>query len=132
MLLPRGDEYNAAVQNPKIAFIDPDLRVATVEKNPLGLPKPYSGGFTTTYKLLNGQRAWAVRCFTREISDLQRRYQAIENFISKNNSKYFVEAKYLCEGIRVNGKIYPIIKMQWLEGEPLNCLLYTSPSPRDS
>ncbi|GIV35548.1 MAG: hypothetical protein KatS3mg031_3083 [Chitinophagales bacterium] len=123
MLLPRGDEYNVAVQNPRISFNDADLKSSSVETTPLGLPKPYSGGFTITYKLSNGQKGWAVRCFHKDISDLQRRYQAIETFLSKNNSKYFVEAKYLSNGIKVNGKPYPIIKMQWLEGEPLNVYL---------
>lgn len=123
MLLPRGDEYNVAVQNPRISFNDTDLKSSTVETTPLGLPKPYSGGFTITYKLSNNQKGWAVRCFHRDISDLQRRYQAIGTFLSKNNSKYFVEAKYLSDGIKVNGKAYPVIKMQWLEGEPLNIYL---------
>lgn len=123
MLLPRGDEYNVAVQNPRISFNDADLKLSSVETTPLGLPKPYSGGFTITYKLSNSQKGWAVRCFHRDISDLQRRYQAIGTFLSKNNSKYFVEAKYLSDGIKVNGKAYPVIKMQWLEGEPLNIYL---------
>ena len=71
MPLPRGDEYYAAVQNPKTAFADKELRDCTVETTPLGLPKPYAGGFTTTYHLLDTSQQWAVRCFTREISDLQ-------------------------------------------------------------
>lgn len=120
MLLPRGDEYNVAVQNPRIAFTDTDLKSGSVETTPLGLPKPYSGGFTITYKILNHQTAWAVRCFHRDIQDLQKRYQSIGNFLSKNQSSYFVDAKYLSDGIKINGKGYPIIKMHWLEGEPLN------------
>ena len=123
MLLPRGDEYNVAVQNPRIAFSDTDLKNGSVETTPLGLPKPYSGGFTITYKISNHQAAWAVRCFHRDIQDLQKRYQSIGNFLSKNSSSYFVDAKYLAEGIKINGKGYPIIKMRWLEGEPLNIYL---------
>lgn len=123
MQLPRGDEYNVAVQNPRISFTDIDLKSSTVESTPLGLPKPYSGGFTIAYKLSNGQRGWAVRCFHRDIADLQKRYQVIGRFLEKNISKYFVEAKYLSEGIKINGKGYPVIKMQWIEGEPLNIYL---------
>jgi hypothetical protein len=123
MLLPRGDEYNVAVQNPRIAFSDTDLKNGSVETTPLGLPKPYSGGFTITYKISNHQAAWAVRCFHRDIQDLQKRYQSIGNFLSKNSSSYFVDAKYLAEGIKINGKGFPIIKMRWLEGEPLNIYL---------
>lgn len=123
MLLPRGDEYNVAVQHPKISFSDVDLKTSVVETTPLGLPKPYSGGFTITYKLINNKKGWAVRCFHRDISDLQTRYQAIRTFLNKNNSKYFVEAEYLSDGIIVNGKPFPIIKMRWLEGDPLNIYL---------
>jgi hypothetical protein len=123
MVLPRGDEYNMAIQNPGIAFTDTELKSGSVETTPLGLPKPYSGGFTITYKLTNPQKSWAVRCFHRDIQDLQQRYQAIGNFLSRNQSRYFVDAKYLAEGIKVNGKGYPIIKMLWLDGEPLNIYL---------
>lgn len=123
MLLPRGDEYNVAVQNPIISFTDNDLKSSSAETTPLGLPKPYSGGFTITYKLSTTQKSWAVRCFHRDIADLQKRYQVIGDFLVKNNSKYFIEAKYLSDGIKVNGKSFPVIKMHWLEGEPLNIFL---------
>lgn len=123
MTLPRGDEYNQAIQNPKIAFTDAELKSSLVETTPLGLPKPYSGGFTITYKLIHNQSGWAVRCFHRDIQDLQKRYQAVGNFLAKTKSQYFVQAQYLENGIKVNGKGFPIIKMQWLEGEPLNIYL---------
>lgn len=120
MALPRGDEYNQAIQSPRISFSDAILQSCQVETTPLGLPKPYSGGFTTTYKLVNSHSSWAVRCFTREISDLQKRYQSIGNFLSSNKCDFLVEANYLQNGIRVNGAFHPIIKMRWLDGEPLN------------
>lgn len=120
MPLPRGDEYNQAVQSPRVCFSDSTLQNCSVETNPLGLPKPYSGGFTTTYRFLNSSNSWAVRCFTREISDLQRRYQAIGTFLSANTCPILVEAKFLSSGIRVNGTFHPIIKMKWLDGETLN------------
>jgi hypothetical protein len=124
MTLPRGNEYNEAVQNPQIAFIDNDLKISSVETTPLGLPKPYSGGFTITYKLLlNSQKSYAVRCFYRDIQNLQQRYKVIGDFLTRNRSRYFVEAKYLADGIRVNGKEYPIIKMHWINGDPLNIYL---------
>lgn len=119
MTLPRGDEYNLAVQNPRVAFLDNDLKSSLVQTTPLGLPKPYSGGFTITYKLSR----WAVRCFHRDIQDLQRRYQAITNFQNRCPSRYFIEAKYLKDGIKVNGYFYPIIKMEWVDGDPINIYL---------
>jgi hypothetical protein len=123
MSLPRGDEYNQAVQNPAFSFADSDLKSCQVETTPLGLPKPYSGGFTTTYKLKSTSKNWAVRCFTREIKDLQHRYQSIGNFLAQNHCPFLVDAKYLQNGIKISGGFYPVIKMNWLEGEPLNAYI---------
>jgi len=109
MSLPRGDEYNQAVQNPVINFADIELKNSIVETTPLGLPKPYSGGFTTTYKLINSRKNWAVRCFTREIKDLDKRYQSIGRFINSNSCSFLVDAKYVQNGIRIRGDYYPII-----------------------
>ena len=123
MQLPRGDEYNQAIQNPKHCFDDNELKNCRVELNKIGLPKPYSGGFTTTYQLINGSGKYAVRCFTRDIKDLEKRYKEINNFFVGNKSQYFVNAGYVAQGIKINSKYYPIIKMKWLEGEPLNIFL---------
>jgi serine/threonine protein kinase len=117
--LPKGDEYQQAVQTPTISFADAELKYCEVETTVLGLPKPYSGGFTTTYQL-RGAKNWAVRCFTRELKDLQQRYQAIGRFLQHQNCPFLVQAIYLKDGIRVHNKPYPIIKMDWLEGETLN------------
>jgi len=123
MALPKGDQYNEAVQNPQISFSDADLKSSEVESDFMGLPKPYSGGFTVTFKLQNARNSWAVRCIIRDISGLKERYQAITDFFSGITSDYFIDAKFLQNGIRVNGAFYPVIKMKWMEGEPLNIYL---------
>jgi serine/threonine protein kinase len=120
MLLPRGDEYLNAVQNPRTAFGDSELKDCTPEVDQFGLPKPYSGGFTATFHLHNQSRDWAVRCFTRAISDLQQRYAAIDHFLTRTREGFLVETFYLSQGIRITGQWYPIIKMQWVKGDTLN------------
>lgn len=123
MPLPRGDEYLAAVQNPRTAFSDAELKVCDPETDQFGIPKPYSGGFTTTFRLQNHSQQWAARCFTRAIPDLQRRYEAIGRFLQTSADEFFVKAACLTQGIRVNGQWHPIIKMQWLDGETLNTFI---------
>jgi hypothetical protein len=123
MRLPRGDEYLAAVQNPSTAFSDPELKVSIPETDQFGIPKPYSGGFTTTFHLQNHSQHWAVRCFTRAIPDLQRRYEAIGRFLQSCADGFFVKAICLNQGIRVGSQWHPIIKMQWLDGETLNTFI---------
>lgn len=120
MPLPRGDEYQDAVQNPRICFLDTELQSCQVEITSLGIPKPYAGSFTTTYHLYNHSRHWAVRCFTRSVTDLQQRYRAIGRFIVSRPDRHFVEANCLLQGIKINGIWIPIIKMKWVDGLPLN------------
>jgi serine/threonine protein kinase len=120
MPLPRGDEYLAAVQNPRTAFSDTELKICTAETDQFGIPKPYSGGFTTTFHLKNHSQEWAARCFTRAIPDLQKRYEAIGRFLEKSSDGFFVKASCLPQGIRIGNQWQPIIKMQWLEGQTLN------------
>ena len=123
MLIPRGDEYIAAVQNPRTAFGDAELKDCSPESDQFGIPKPYSGGFTATFHLTHHPREWAVRCFTRSISDLQERYAAIDHFLARNAAGSFVGTFYLAQGIRIGGQWYPIIKMQWVKGDTLNAFI---------
>jgi len=123
MSLPRGDEYLAAIQNPLTAFSDAELKACSPETDQFGIPKPYSGGFTTTFHLQNHSQNWAVRCFTRTISDLQRRYEAIGRFLQKTSDGFMVKATCINQGIRVGNRWHPIIKMQWLQGETLNTFI---------
>lgn len=120
MIFPRGDEYVSAVQNPQFAFSDFELKSSRVELNNWQLPKPYSGGFTTTFRLLNHSKQWAVRCFTKNVPDLKTRYGEISAFLRIKPASFFVSAEYVEQGIRISNKFYPIIKMQWLDGIPLN------------
>ena len=131
MPLPQGADYLRSVQNPNLAFADSDLKFSNAEKTPQGLPKPYSGGFTTTFRLIGSNSAWAVRCFTRPLDDLQSRYQAITDFVTQNRSSYFVPTRYVPQGILVNGAWYPVIKMDWVAGEPLNRHIEANITNRD-
>ncbi|MEM3486401.1 MAG: hypothetical protein QXI12_12365, partial [Candidatus Methanomethyliaceae archaeon] len=123
MKLPRGDEYLEAVQTPTLAFNDLELKSCIPETDGFGLPKPYSGGFTTTFHLYNSSKHWAVRCFTISIPDLQQRYAAIGQFFKTHQCEFIVPTDCLLQGIRVKGQWFPVIKMQWVTGKPLNIFI---------
>jgi hypothetical protein len=65
------------------------------------------------------QRTYAVRCFLREFGDQQERYAAISAHLARVRLPYMANFTYLAQGIRVNGRWYPILKMEWLEGDSL-------------
>lgn len=119
MTYPQSTEYHSAVQSPEICFVDPELRSGTVRSTPLGLPHALSGGFALTYTVQNGAKKFAVRCFHREVPDLQNRYEVISKRLRTLNNKFFVDFDYENQGIKVNNKKFPIVKMRWVEGKTL-------------
>ncbi|WP_164007044.1 hypothetical protein [Pyxidicoccus trucidator] len=124
MSLPSDSEYLAAVQNPRQAFSDPELQDALPELMETGalagMPRPRAGNFATVYKLCRGERAWAVRCFTRPIQpDQQARYQELIRHLAIHRLPYTVDVAFLTQGIQVQGRWFPIVKMEWVQGESL-------------
>ncbi len=124
MSWPHPPDYNEAIQNPRFCFNDPELQRGQPAVNALGLPWPRSGNHADVYKLeCPGGQTWAVKCFTREVHDLRRRYQAISDHLRQTALPAMVEFHYQDEGIRVHGQWYPIVKMRWVDGQTLNELL---------
>lgn len=132
MSWPNEQEYNEAIQNPQTCFEDIDLRTGKVEINQLGLPKPRSGNFATVYKVDSGTKKWAVRCFRRQTQDQQERYSAINAYLQQVSLAYTVGFTYLIRGVRIRGQWYPIVKMEWADGVPLNTWIERNLNNRDA
>jgi len=132
MKLPAPDEYRDAMQNPRLAFADPDLKFAKCEKDHWDLPRIMTGGFAAIFHLHKGKSQWAVRCFYKDVPELRRRYDAIGQFLGKRPDGVFVDASLLHDGILVQGQRYPIIKMAWIDGYPINLYIETNISKRQA
>ena len=118
---PSSNDYTAAIQSPQICFRDPDLNTALVEKNKLTrMSKVWTGNFAQVYELRNSTKKWAVKCFTRSAADIRLRYSELSKAITGSRLPYFVEFRFIDDEMLVNGKRYPIVKMQWVDGESLD------------
>jgi hypothetical protein len=120
MAWPTPQDYNEAIQSPRLNFSDPELQLGEPEQTSLGLPRPITGNFASVYRVRSGPGDWAVRCFWREYADMQDRYAAISRGLDALRLSYMAEFEYVPRGIKVRGSWYPILKMQWIEGELLN------------
>ncbi len=120
MAWPTPQDYSEAVQHPALNFENPELKNGQVETTPLGLPRPRSGNFATVFKIKCKERNWAVRCFLRKVTDQRERYAAISKDLSPLKIPYMVGFEYIPKGILVKGTWYPILKMEWAEGELLD------------
>lgn len=117
---PTVTDYQEVIQNPRICFSDSELRTSSPMLTPLGLPKPISGNFASVYQMKCGDRKFAVRCFLRHFPDQEQRYKEISNHLNQNRLQYMVNFIFIAQGIRVKGNWYPILKMEWIEGEQLD------------
>jgi hypothetical protein len=84
------------------------------------MPVVATGQFACVYKATAGNREVAVRCFTREVKDQQKRYSWLHEYLDAVLPASFVRFQYLEQGILVKGHWYPIVRMDWARGEPLN------------
>jgi len=125
MAWPLSQDYNEAIQSPQTSFSDPELRGGQAAVNALGMPMPCSGNFADVYRVFcpASQRAYAVKCFTRQIPGLRERYQQISQHLEQVKLPFMVGFTFLEKGIQIRGDWYPILKMESAEGMPLNQLV---------
>jgi hypothetical protein len=123
---PDLTEYHEAVQHPQKAFADEGLRAVALELDRFGMPKPATGANAVVYKgikpggFFSFKKTWAIRCFLRPISDHAERYEAISRHLHRVRLRYDVEFRFLKQGIQIGSKWFPIVKMQWAEGDLLH------------
>lgn len=115
---PTPQDYCEAMQTPESSFQIESLRNAQPELDGLGMPRPISGGFASVYKL-TGKETYAVRCFLANRPDQQERYKNISEFVLSARLPCTVNFEYLEEGIKINGKWFPILRMPWVTGNTL-------------
>jgi len=117
--LPTLIDYLQAVQLPQVSFVDEALRGGRPRRNPLKMPSVASGGFALTFDIDVDGRHFAVRCFHKHSVHLQERYAQVSRFVSGAGLQVLVEVQFVPSGIRVDGVVYPIVRMPWVDGARL-------------
>ncbi|MBB6052230.1 phosphotransferase [Armatimonas rosea] len=120
---PDAVAYREAIQSPGLSLGDPLLTGAKVAENRQGLPIAYTGRFAVVFRLRGHDGAdWALRCFTtpQDGYGITRgtRYRLLATKIAALDD-VFVPFRFVESGIRIAGKWYPTIAMQWAQGTPL-------------
>ena len=121
--LPTADSYQKAVLNPNLCFSDTELKGGKTHTNKQGLALPWSGQFASVFRVQTNAGIRAIKCFTSQISDHQDRYARLHLHIDKIGNKnlpMLAAFEYQPNGMRVNGAWYPIVKMEWVNGDKLD------------
>src|SRR5258708_13816409 len=82
-----------------------------------------SGGFALTYAVTTPRRKCAVRCFHREIPAIQQKYDAISKKLRSLTNGCFVYFDFQQSGIIARQQTFPIVRMDWVEGDTLGIWL---------
>ncbi len=120
---PTHADYQDSIQNPQICFQEADLRDGRVVCDPLGLPRVMSGNFASVYELHTSAGRWAIRCFVRQVPGQQGRYSRLGQHLAGVRLECLVKFEYILKGILVHGTWYPIVRMQWVQGQQLDAYL---------
>lgn len=123
MKWPTHADYQETIQNPSFCLKDPELKSSSVACNMLGLPKVMSGNFASVYELSHEDVRWAVRCFVRQVPNQHKHYALLSQHLGSIRPECLVGFEYILEGIQLHGRWYPIVKMDWVKGDPLNVFL---------
>ncbi|HEY9756828.1 MAG TPA: hypothetical protein V6C97_16805 [Oculatellaceae cyanobacterium] len=120
MSWPTPQDYNEAMQSPWLNLNDRALKSGKPALDILGLPRPMTGAFASVYKLECDGKAYAVKLFLRNIPDQHHRYAELSKSINSKELHHTVGFQYQQEGINIRGKNYPLLKMDWVDGENLD------------
>ncbi len=117
---PGITDFSEAVQNPQLCFKGTELEAGMVLANQRGMPLVFSGAFACVYSVEVGGNKFAVRCFSREVKDQQTRYNQLSEYLINVLPPSFVHFEFLEHGISLKGTWYPVVRMEWVEGESLS------------
>jgi len=119
---PGAIEYKKVVEYLDHFILDPKLKggVARKSKNFVGILL-FAGGYSVVFpiEMPGGKKVYALRVWKADIDNAKKRYQEISNYLKQIQLPYFVDFEYVERGITVEGNVYPIIRMEWAEGETL-------------
>ena len=119
MSWPDRTNFSDAIQNPWLSFKGTDLEGGTVLFD-RGVPQVFSGASAFVYPVSVGNRTFAVRCFISKVRDQQAHYAALSEYLLNSLPPSFVDFEYVERGIMVKGVWYPVVKMDWVDGELLS------------
>ena len=125
MQYPLISEYIEAIRSAEDNFDQYNaLRPVLDDK---GNPVMSSGNFAVVFKMRDEQtkRLYAVKCFTRDQEGRQANYRKIAEELEFVSSPYLVHFRFLEKELFVDtsqgdAEEYPVLVMDWVEGEPLD------------
>ena len=126
MLYPTISEYIDAIRSAEDNF--DELRDLRPVMDADGNPVMSSGNFAVVFKMTDGEKCYAIKCFTKDQPGRADAYKLIEQELAPINSPYIVNLRYLENELYVDTRQtsetqFPVLRMDWVEGKPLDVFI---------
>jgi len=120
---PSLTEYDLIMNNMGSCVITPQFKNAMPiqfnKKNTSGRLVSYPGGYSVVYPIIVGSNKFAFRGWTSDPNNARQRYIITSEYLKRCPSQYFVSYEYIDEAFKWKGNNYPIIGMEWIDGQTL-------------
>ncbi len=117
--LPTATDYLTAIQRPRDVFVVPDLKGAQFEQGVIGL-KGATGNNAVVTRASIGGKTEALRFFTKYLPPNQRQYKVLRKYVRQHRLVSVAAADLIPNAIKVNGRLWPVMRMEWVGGRPLD------------
>lgn len=126
MNYPLISEYVESIMNAEDNFNE--LSYLRPVLNEDGSPIMSSGNLAVVFKMTDGNKSYAVKCFIKDQEERTERYKLISDYLKSIESEYIVSVKYIENELFVDTKQtdvseFPVLLMEWVEGQTLSSCL---------
>lgn len=117
-MFPSLSEYNRTIQleGAKAFRTLKNLTFIPAKTKPIKIFNFGSGSYAVVFKAIENNKEIAVRCFIGSNGDYANRLKKIAPFIRNINDSWKSNIEFIDNEINVNGRWFPVVKMDWVDG----------------
>ncbi|MSR31612.1 MAG: tetratricopeptide repeat protein [Gemmataceae bacterium] len=114
-----------ALRTRKQVFTNPELRELEICFSPDGPLVQREGETARIYqgKQKGTGKFFALKVYPWQNAALESRHQLLTTFQEGNKSSFFLPGQTYSTGLELDGGVFPVVRMDWLEGMPLRDFL---------
>lgn len=79
-----------------------------------------TGSYAVVFKAVSSAGLFAIKCFIGGDTRNAERYRQLDRYLAGISAPWLTSVKFLEDEIRVNGGLFPVVKMPWIDGVLLN------------
>ncbi len=128
--MPSIPSIRTSIENQSALIRDEHARKGKFLRDARNRLCAYSGGFTVVYPYVSNNKKWAFRCWHASMGNVRTRFEIISKVMQSSKANYLSEFIYVNEGIVINGHVYPITRMKWVDGITIKDYICTNKSSK--